>query len=96
MAAFATHLPNAIVGFPLGLFQMVNKYLLDSPRILILRNPVPSRQMQGVEHFAENVQLELLMGRVADSDGPRVFVTGKPIQFQLRQSSLAGQPVHDS
>lgn len=51
--------------------------------------------MEGVEHLAVDIELTLLDGGVADTDGRGVAVPGQPRQLGLRQPPLTGQPVHD-
>ncbi len=54
-----------------------------------------SRLQQRVHHLAEDVELQLRRGRVADPDRPRALVAGQPVELHLGQPPLARQAVHD-
>ena len=51
--------------------------------------------MQRIHHLAVDVELELAGGGIPDPDGPGALVPGQPVEDQLRQAPLAGEPVHD-
>src|SRR6476661_4311281 len=51
--------------------------------------------VQRIHHFAVDVELVLLVGRVADANGFRVVVTLQPRNFPLPQEALAREAVHD-
>ena len=51
--------------------------------------------MQGVHDLAENIELELAVGRVSDADRFRVLITRQPIQLPFPEHVLAPEPIHD-
>ncbi len=75
--------------------EEVEQRQLDRPGEVVLGDAGLARLVQGVEHFAVDVELELLGRRVAHPDRSRSLVTGQPIQFVLGQLTLAGRAVDD-
>ena len=67
----------------------------ERPRGVVGRQASPARLIEDVEHLAVDVELKLRAGAVADADGGRALVAGKPVQLDLEQAPLAGGPVHD-
>ena len=53
------------------------------------------RLVEGVEHLAEHVELELLVGAVADPHRARALVAREPVELELGQPVLATRAVHD-
>ena len=51
--------------------------------------------MERVHHLAEDVELELVDGGVADAHGFRVLIPAEPRRLALGQPSFARRPVHD-
>src|SRR5436853_625229 len=80
---------------PLPVLAQPLQYALNllPPRI---RHCVPIFvcQINRVHHFAINIQLELLVGRVSDTHGPRMFVPLQMIKRQLIELLPAVNPVH--
>ena len=54
-----------------------------------------SREMHRIQDFAVDVELELFGRRVSNSDRDRVFVPEQMWQYELGQTTLACQTVHD-
>ena len=51
--------------------------------------------MQRVHQLAVDIELQLLVGGVADAHRPAVLVPGQPRQLVFGQPALAGDAVHD-
>ena len=60
-----------------------------------MAEPGLARLMQRVHHFAENIELQLVMRRVADAHRLRVGVARQPRHFPFGQPPLAANAVHD-
>ncbi len=67
MPARAAHFPNAFVGAIPGGLKKFHDGMLDAPSIFAGRQPQLPGLVQGVHHFAVNIQLKLLGGRIADT-----------------------------
>jgi hypothetical protein len=48
--------------------------------------PIESYGVIGVHHFAINIQLQLLIGRVSDTHGPRVFIPQRALRLAEKRS----------
>ena len=56
---------------------------------------VHARLVQHVHHLAVDVELELLVRRVADPHRPRAGVPRQPVELLLGDAALAADPVED-
>ena len=95
MLASASHLPNAFVGGAPLRFQMFEQRDLKLPRGREVLESTRPRMMGSVHHLAENIELELVDGGVADAHGFRVLIPTEPRRLALGQPSFARGPVHD-
>src|SRR6185436_677811 len=59
------------------------------------RPGVADTVVQGHGELAEDVELELVVGGVADAHGSSASVTREPVEFGLGEASLAANAVHD-
>src|SRR5438128_8692970 len=89
------YLPDPLVGFLPRVLEETEQAPLQRPCLLGDLQVANAGLVQSVEHLTVDVQLELFARRVADADGPRSLVTGEPVERDLRQPPLAGDPVHD-
>ena len=67
VAARAAHFPDPFVGPIPGALEEVHQVSLQRPRVVVGGQPVRARLVQGVHHLAVDVELELLVSRVADA-----------------------------
>ena len=74
---------------------MPDERLLEIPARVVAVEPNLARLEQGVEDFAEDVELKLVVGRVPHADRGRVFIAGEPGDFKFAQPPLAPEAVHD-
>ena len=72
MLAAAAHFPDAVVALDPDLFEMRQERLLEVPAGVDLRQAALARLMQRVHHFAEDVELTLIVRGVADANRRRV------------------------
>ncbi len=94
MLRIAPHLPDAGIRlFPLR-FERTHERGLQSPIRFGGFNPGAMGAIHRVQHFAVNVDLELVRGRIPDAYGLRIFVAGEPWQFELIQPPLAADAIH--
>ena len=93
--ALAAHLPETVVGLIPGALEMVHQRELKVPRVVVVADPRVARQRQSVQRLAPDVELKLVRGGIADTDGRRVLITGQPRQLGLRQPPGAVEGVHD-
>src|SRR6266705_3098608 len=91
----ATNLPYALIG-PLPVLSQPLQYPLNFlPPGIGHWVPVLVRQIDGIHHFAINIQLQLLVGRITDTHGPRMFVPLQMIKRPLIELLPAVNSVHD-
>ncbi len=94
-AAFAPHLPDAVVQFAPALLQRLEQHVLQAPGLCQRRQVGDAGRIQGVDELAIDVELALPGRTVAPAHGPAALVAGQPGDFQLRQPAIAGDAVHD-
>ena len=87
--------PDPLVGFAPHLARALGLRLDDRPQPPRQSLPVPGVQEHRVEHRAEHVVLALVVGAVADPDGPRTVVAGELVAGRFRQVATTVDPVHD-
>src|ERR1700730_1771686 len=93
--AAAAHLPKTFVRLPPCRCQIIQ---YDGPPRLASfqwRHTCFQRLKHRVGDLAEDVELQLLGGAIADRHRCRVLVSGQPRDGQLRQPSLATDAEHD-
>ena len=95
LASRPADLPDALIRFSPDGFQVIEHRPLHLPGVFVGRHAMPAGQMEGADHLAEDVELELPMRGIADANGPGALVARQPIQFEFLQAPFAGQAVHD-
>src|SRR5438105_4707084 len=65
----AANLPDAFIRFAPYVLEMRKEFPLHGPAGFACNKPVASRLMERIHHFAEYVELQLLMGGVTDAHG---------------------------
>src|SRR5690606_10655111 len=95
MAAGPPDLPDPFVRVAPLRLEELHELALDAPGLRIGRDAGAARLVEGVHDLAEDVELLLGRGGVADPDRRRAGVAGEPLEGELRQAPLAGDSVHD-
>ena len=95
MTAPSPHLPKAFIGVAPHSFEMGEQRKSKIQRGVETLEAADPRVMEGVHHLAEDIELELVGGSVADAHGFRALVTAEPWHLALGQPALARDPVHD-
>src|SRR5262249_59938773 len=91
----AANLPDALIGPLPHLFEVSDDAQVNGPGCL---GSFKSRFAGGIEtteRLAVDVDLELVPGAVANAHWAGLLITGKPVELQLVEPSLAGNAVHD-
>src|SRR6185503_6880181 len=91
----AAHLPDPLVGLPPSVLEPLEELLVERPCVGRCADPRLPCVVEGVRDLPVDVELELAGGGVADPHGPRAFVAVEPLELELRQPPLSGDPVHD-
>src|SRR3546814_5717044 len=66
----AAHFPYPLVGLGPDALEVIEQRALERPGAVAGSEPGPPSLMKRVHHLAEDVDLELPMGSVADADRP--------------------------
>src|SRR6516165_6866390 len=74
----SSHFPNSFVRFPPSGRQMFEHGRACSKHALRWLHTRLARLEHGVLNFPEDIDLQLLCGRIADAYGRRVLITGEP------------------
>ena len=69
MASRSADLPDAFVRLPPRGFEIVDQRLIDAPFVIVMRCTQTPRLIGRIEHLAENVELKLAEGGIADPNG---------------------------
>src|SRR4051812_32391792 len=89
------HLPDAVVGVPPERLDTLDHPAPTGPEACV----DPSAQLAAEERHADalavDVELELFGRCIADPDRLGALVAGKFTEFELREPTLAADPVHD-
>ena len=91
----ASNLPYPFVGLLPDRFEVFQKFELDHPVPAVLHEAMHAALIQGVDHFAIDIELQLVGGSIADSDRLRILVAGQIGQRQFRHAPLAPQTIED-
>src|SRR5262249_33228327 len=91
----AANLPDAVIGPLPHLFEVFDDAQVNGPRFLGSSKPHLAGGIETTERLAVDVDLELVPGAVANAHGAGLLITGKPVELQLVEPSLAGNAVHD-
>src|SRR5687768_3803479 len=88
-------LPDPLVWLIPGRPQVLEQGSLEGPIRLTRVESAATRLMERVHHFPEDIQLQLTVGGVPNTNGHRVFVARQPRNLEFSQPSLARQAIHD-
>ena len=94
MPGAAANLPDALVGLAPDGLQMRDERLLERPAVLIRSETGVARDVEGVEHFAIDVELQLSGGGVADAHGLCPLIAGQPGNLVFVEPAFACDAVH--
>ena len=95
VAARTADLPDSFVGIVPVDGKVVEHGTLQLPGAFTRRQPRSACQVQRVHHLAIHVELELHRRGVAGAHRRCAAVAGKPAEFDLLQTALAGHAVQD-
>ena len=95
MAARTANLPEPLIGARPGLFDEGDDLLLQATDVRARFATAGSADVDGVHDFAVDIELELLVGGVANAHGAAVFVALEPGQLHFRQEPVPGYAVHN-
>src|SRR5579875_2191227 len=65
------------------------------PGVFLLSHSFFSGEVEGIEDFTKDIELELGTGGVANAHGARALIAGKLVQFKFGEPALARHSVHD-
>src|SRR5262249_47091391 len=91
----SANFPYAVVGFVPDLGQMLDQCDQEMGRFFGRTGAAFLAETGRVRDFAIDVQLKLLVRRVADSHRRARLVTRKPWELDFGKPALAAEPVHD-
>src|SRR5579863_9450472 len=94
MAARSAHLPDTLVGVAPMLLDEIHQDESDIPGIVGGIETIAAGDVEDVEDLTVDVELELIVGGVADAHGRAVLVAGQPGQLEFRKAALTGESVH--
>ncbi len=95
VARLAADLPDALVGVLPALDHGPADARQEVPEHVVDLAAVPAIEPGCVEQLAEDVELELGIGPVADPHRPRAAVALEPVELHLGEQTLAANTVHD-
>src|SRR5882724_8491037 len=95
MSAPATDLPDSIVRLLPYRLKMRDERAFQRPARFFRGEAGLAGDIEGVQHLAVNVELNLPRRPVADAHGRRPFIARQPGYFEFRQSAFAGHAIHD-
>ena len=95
MAGRSARFPDAAVGLVPDFRDVLQQGALHVPAGLRDGEASHARLLEGIHQLAIDVELELLVGGVADAHGFRIGIAGQPVDFPFGEPPLAAQSVHD-
>src|SRR6516225_11568111 len=95
VARAASHFPDALVRVSPDFLQVGHERAFQRPGRVAGGETRAAGDVKGVEHFAIDVELELLDRPVADSDRSRAFVARQPGNLIFLEPSLACDAVEN-
>ncbi len=90
----ATNLPDSFIRFGPDLLKMGDERAFEVPSLCARDETRTARDVEGVKHFAVDVELELPDSSVADAHGACPFIARQPGNLVLIEPTLAGDAVH--
>ena len=91
----APYLPDSMIGMLPDFLKMVEQKRQHAEIVFIVPFHGVLRMKERIEHFAENIELQLRGCSVADAHRLRFLVTSQPVDLPLDELLLAIQPIHD-
>src|SRR3546814_7526628 len=91
----AANLPDALVGQAPLLLEVLQQHLLKIPALVGRLQQELAADVQGIEHFTKNVDLQLAVSAVADAHRLGALIAREPGKLDLGEAPLAGEPIHD-
>src|SRR5215467_12780013 len=88
-------LPNSFIWLGPDFFEMIDQRSSQFPAGHAFFQSLAPGQVEGIEKLAVDIELQLSGGGVPDSYRSRGFVAGKFRQFELRETPLSSDTVHD-
>ena len=95
MTRLAANLPDALVGQPPAVDHGAGNTPEELPEDVVDLTAVLPVDPDRVEQLAEDVELELRVGAVADAYRPRAPVALEPVELDLGKQPFPADPVHD-
>lgn len=89
------HFPHALVRFVPDVDKMFEQDFLELPGVRSRSENVLTCGIKRIQNFAEDLELQLLSGAVADANGATVAEPSKPRNLVLRQPALPDDAIHD-
>src|SRR5947208_12832405 len=93
MTSRSSHFPDAFVRFRPGTAQKRHQSELEIPRLLVDGNTAPAPEMERVDQLTIDIKLELMHRPIADAHRFRASESRQPLELELRQPPLTGNPV---
>src|SRR5262245_50427119 len=93
--ASAANLPDALIRSLPHLLEVSDHAQVNGPRFLGRLKPHLACAIEATESLAVDVDLELVPGAVPNAHRSGLLVAREPVEFQLIQSPLPGNAVHD-
>src|SRR5215468_9973814 len=91
----AANLPDALIGPLPHPFEVSDDSQVNGPCCLSRSKSHLAGGIKTTERLAVDIDLELVPGAVTNAHGAGLLITGKPVELQLVEPSLAGNAVHD-
>src|SRR3546814_2798905 len=88
----AANLPDALVGQAPLLLEVLQQHLLKIPALVGRLQQELAADVQGIEHFTKNVDLQLAVSAVADAHRLGALIAREPGKLDLGEAPLAGEP----
>ena len=78
-----------------GFFQVAGEVAFCCQHFLGRGDTAALHQRERVQKFADDVDLALVGGFVAQADRGGAFIAGQPVEVRFVQAAVAVHPVHD-
>ena len=95
MSWLATRLPHALIRLLPDRFEVLEQFQRQIPGVRVALEAEAAAGVKRIGQLAVNVELQLLVRRIADPHRATTFVAGQPRDFVFGQPALAGETVHD-
>src|SRR5690348_2880640 len=88
----AARFPDPLIRLLPDLLELFHQRALEGPGLGALGNVAEARLVKRVHDFTVDVELELLVRRVADADRFGIFVAWEPRDLPFAEQTFAAQP----